>query len=340
MPVRPSKCPFDSRTAGVPDLMAQSPTLFSSLKIGAFDLAHRIVMPAMTRCRSAAPDGVPTRLMARYYAERSTVGGLLISEATCVCASGHCDRRMPGLYTAQQVNRWREATRAVHDNGGVILAQLTFMSQRPSERHDLDAAINAYRSAAENAGDAGFDGVELHATHGALPDLFIRGHATAEQGDYAGNSENRARLLVEILETLEGVQGTDRVGICLSLDARDPGNDALCRALAALPMQHIAYAHVAPSWRLGLPVPEEVAPVPIELVRSAFGGRLILSGGYTTRLANSCIGAGSADAVGFGRLFVANPDLPRRLFTGMPLADFDPASLYTGGAQGYVGQAA
>lgn len=319
--------------------MAASPTLFSPLKIGAFELAHRVVLPAMTRCRAAEPEGAPTTLMARYYAERATPGGLLISEATAVSSAGHLDRRTPGLYTAQQVNRWREVIDAVHGNGGVILAQLSFRPLQPSRWHDVDAAIEAYRDAAENAGDAGFDGVELHAAHGSLPDLFVRAQAKAQHEDYLGGAENGARLLQEILETLAGVHGTERVGVCLSLDAREPGHDAMRRAIGALPAQAVAYAHVVPAWRPGSSVSDGVVPIPVELVRSAFVGALILSGGYSAQRAHSHVAAGTADAIAFGRPFIANPDLPNRLRTGMSLAVPDPAHFYAGGAQGYVGRA-
>jgi N-ethylmaleimide reductase len=168
----------------------------------------------------------------------------------------------------------------------------------------------------------------------------MRGQAKAELEASCGSDDNGARLLLEILETLVGVHGVDRVGICLSLDAQAPGHDALRHALNALPAQRVAYAHVAPAWRPGASVSDDVAPIPAEFVRSAFGGALILSGGYSSQLANSHIGAGIADAIAFGGPFIANPDLPRRLRSGLPLAFCEPASFYTGGAQGYVGQAA
>jgi N-ethylmaleimide reductase len=285
-------------------------TLFSPLRLGAFALAHRVVMPAMSRGRASAA-GVPSATMARYYGARATAGGMIICEACAV--SQHAARpHAPGLFTAEQVNHWQQVTRAVHDRGGIVLAQLdhgsrwTRADDEPPRRDDvaLDMAMLAYRNAAEHAGDAGFDGVELLVAHGALPEPVVD-RATDDGGD---------EFLGALTGTLANVWGSDRVGICLS-----PGDDA--RRLAGYTDTVRAWHHEAFAF---VHVMDDVPATPLRTrastaLRPASPDGLLVSGGHTRDTALASVEHGDADAIGFGRAFVANPDLVDRLRDGTEL---------------------
>jgi len=285
-------------------------TLFSPLRLGAFALAHRVVMPAMSR-RQASAAGVPSATMARYYGARATAGGMIICEASAVAQ--HAARpHAPGLFTAEQVNHWQQVTRAVHERGGIVLAQLdhgsrwTCADDDAPHRDDaaLDTAMLAYRNAAEHAGDAGFDGVELLVAHGALPE-------PVRHPDGPGDE-----FLVALTGTLSNVWGSDRVGICVS-----PGDDAQALAgytekVRTLHRAAFAFVHVMDE------VSASSSRASVAL-RPASPDGLLVSGGHTRATAIASVESGEADAVGFGRAFVANPDLVDRLRTGAALAPID-----------------
>lgn len=316
---------------------ASPATLFSPLQLGAFALAHRVVMPALTRGR-ASRAGVPTAMMARYYGARATLGGMIICEACAV--SPHAARpHAPGLFTAEQVNHWQQVTRAVHDRGGIVLAQLDHGAcwTRPDDNgapHDdaLDTAVLAYRNAAENAGDAGFDGVELLVAHGALPDRMSMRRS-------ALHDEHADRFLGTLTGTLANVWGSDRVGVCLSPGevASDGSANWLADyadAVGALRRDAVAFVHI-----MDTPSTSDDAAAPPRasaLLRPASPGGLLVSGGHSRESGMASIAEGNADAIGFGRAFIANPDLVDRLREGAPLNPVDNETLLAGGERGYL----
>lgn len=313
------------------------PHLFTPLHVGAFTLAHRVVMPALLRHRADPPDGVPNAMMAEHYAQRATEGGLVVTETSWAHARGHDDSREPGLYTPEQVNAWRLVTREVHARGAVVLAQLGDPAvHRPDLlAFDVDAALRRMRDAAEGAGDAGFDGVELLATLPAWPP------------DRSVLDGDRIQLMLDVVHTLASVWPAGCVALRLSAPGaavrrRHPeALVALGDAVSAAFDAGVAYVHVGPAWPpvsdAGL---EPVAPALAALqrvVRPA-GSALVLSGGLDPIEADALVAAGHADAVAFGRAFMTNPDLAWRLHCGAPLTL--PAAGADGGhgAAGYLDQ--
>lgn len=353
-------------------------SLFSPLTLGRHELAHRVVMPPLTRMR-AGPGNVPNALAPEYYGQRATAGGLIIAEGTQISSSGQGYPSTPGIHSAEQVEGWRKVTDAVHAKGTIIFLQLwhtgrsshssfqpdgglpvgpsaipiasqkVFTAEWKQEAYETPRALGAdeiagivedYRQAARNAMAAGFDGVELHAANGYLIEQFLHSRSNRRADAYGGSIENRARLLLEAAEALTGVWGADRVGVRMSPFGtyNDVGDDdpvSLYRhALAELGELDIAYAHMIEA-RDGAGMDID-APNAIERLRPFWPGTLILAGGFDGASADAAIREGRADAIAFGRHFIANPDLPLRLQTGAPLNAYDRKTFYGGGAAGYV----
>jgi N-ethylmaleimide reductase len=331
----------------------------------------------LTRQRATTPGDVPNPLNATYYSQRASKGGLLITEATHISRLGKGYPGAPGIYSEQQVEGWKHVTGAVHDKGAYIFLQLWHVGRRshsslhPKEGPPVSASaippqdgstaltadfkevpfetpralrvdelpgiVADYRRGAENAKAAGFDGVEIHGANGYLLDQFLEDKTNHRTDQYGGSIENRARLLLEVVDAVVGVWGKDRVGVRLSpfgkfLDMGDSDPVALFTyVLQQLSSRGIAYAHVIET-RAG----EPGAPRTAEIFRTAFSGALISAGGYLSETAEKIIAEGLADAVAFGRLFIANPDLPKRFETNSPLNPYDRSTFYGGTEKGYT----
>jgi N-ethylmaleimide reductase len=219
---------------------------------------------------------------------------------------------------------------------------------RPVRLDEIPRILSDYRRAARNAMAAGFDGVEIHAANGYLLDQFLRDSSNFRTDAYGGSIENRIRLLKEVTAAVVDAIGRERTGVRLSPNGEVTGvNDSdphsLFPAVAAmLSTVRIAYLHVRealPSGQYdnsgagsrGMPDVPPIAPK----IRAAFDGPLILNSDFDFERAQATLKDGEADAVSFGRLFIANPDLPRRFKKGLPLSTFDHAELYTNGPGGY-----
>ncbi|QEI04778.1 hypothetical protein FXN63_02175 [Pigmentiphaga aceris] len=300
--------------------------LFTPVTFGAFTLSHRVVMPAMN-CSQASDTGVPTDRMVRHYGDRATEGGLIICEA-CAVSARALGRHAAGLHTAEQVNHWHRVTDAVHARGGIVMAQLDHSSHwagtRAHTETDLDddaleAALIDYRNAAEHAGDAGFDGVELHAAHGALPARLMRLDSSHR---YAG------QFLNFLTSTLANIWGADRVGVCLSPPLHeDAGNWLAAYQTLAHNLHHdaLAFVHIADlSPTAGSHECDAACQRASHLLRDACPTKLLVSGGFTRSDAMTRVEHGDADAIGFGRAFLANPDLLDRLMKNSALNELDP----------------
>jgi 2,4-dienoyl-CoA reductase-like NADH-dependent reductase (Old Yellow Enzyme family) len=232
------------------------PLLFSPLKVGPYQLAHRVMMAPLTRMRAEKPGLVPRPLNAEYYAQRATAGGLLIAEASPVTATGFGSPGVPGIYTEQQIEGWRKVADAVHAKGGVIFLQLwhvgrvshssfqpggvlpvapsavpisadlrtatadgkvvNYETPRALETSEIPGVVDAYRQAARNALKAGFDGVEVHGANGYLIEQFLQSHTNLRTDRYGGSIENRTRFLLEVTKAVVEVWGANRVGVRLS----------------------------------------------------------------------------------------------------------------------------
>ncbi len=353
--------------------MSETPNvLFEPLRAGALRLPNRILMAPLTRCR-AEPEHVPGVLMAEHYAQRASAG-LLIAEATMAMEGNSAFWKEPGIYSPAQIAGWKQVTDAVHAAGGQIVLQLwhggrachpllndgrqpvapsplaiendevhtpqgkqPYVVPRELADAELPGIIAGFAQAAANAKAAGFDGVEVHGANGYLLDEFLRDGANRRSGPYGGPLENRARLLLEVVEAVSGIWGSDRVGVRISpLNSYNSMIDSDPVGLTAwlagrLNDYGLAYLHVMRSDFFGLQKGDVLTPA-----RENFKGVLIGNMGYSAAEAAAAIAAGQLNAVAFGVPFLANPDLPARFKAGAALNAADPATFYSPGAAGYT----
>lgn len=358
--------------------------LFTPVQIGAIALKHRVVMAPLTRSRSEQPGDIPGALMAEYYSQRASDGGLIISEATPISITARGWLGAPGLYSDQQVAGWKKIVDAVHAKGSRIISQLwhtgrsshvemtggpspVSASVNPSYWEDASHLVSApsgwvqssphraldiseipgiiedYRKAAERAKAAGFDGVELHAANGYLPDQFLQDGSNKRTDAYGGSIENRSRFLLEVVEALVSVWGGDRVGVRIAPGGTWNGmSDSNPQALFAYVAEQLnrfglAYLHVVePRVKGNVVIAEGQAPVAAQHLRKVFKGKIIAAGGFEPDSAEDVVEKGDADLVAFGRHFVSNPDLPKRIKLGLALNEHDRDTFYTFDARGYV----
>lgn len=346
--------------------------LFTPLTIGSLTLPNRMLMAPLTRCR-AEDDHVPGALMAEYYAQRASAG-LIIAEATMVMAGNSAFWREPGIYSDAQIAGWQKTTAAVHAAGGRIFLQIwhggrachpllnngaqpvapsalaitgdevhtpagkqPYVVPRALDDAELPAIVQGFAQAAINAKAAGFDGVEVHGANGYLLDEFLRDGANQRQGNYGGSIANRARLLLEVLDAVCHVWGSDRVGVRLSpLNSYNSMIDSDPLALSAwlakqLNSYQLAYLHLMRGDFFQQQTGDVLSPV-----REHYQGVLIGNMGYSAEEAEASISKGLLDAVAFGTAFLANPDLPARILQGATLNSPNPATFYTPGAAGYT----
>jgi 2,4-dienoyl-CoA reductase-like NADH-dependent reductase (Old Yellow Enzyme family) len=341
--------------------------LLSPLRAGAFELPNRIVMAPLTRCRASA-GRVPNKLMAEYYRQRSRAG-LILSEATSVDPMGVGYPDTPGIWSREQVEGWKLITRAVHEEGGTILLQLwhvgrisdpvylngelpvapsaiaasghvslirpmkPFVTPRALGREELPGIVEAYRRGAQNAQEAGFDGVEIHGANGYLLDQFLQTGTNHRTDDYGGSLENRARLMLEAADAAISVWGADRVGMHLAPRGGSHGiSDAnpaetfgyVARELGRRKLAFLCAREAFDGAELG------------PSLKKAFGGVYIANEGFTPESAEAVLREGKADAVAFGKLFIANPDLPLRIEQDAPLNEPKPETFYASGPGGYT----
>ena len=341
--------------------------LFEPVRLGELSLPNRIVMAPLTRCR-AVNGRTPNALMRDYYVQRASAG-LIISEATSVSPMGVGYPDTPGIWSEAQIEGWRAVTQAVHAAGGRMLLQLwhvgrvshplyldgqlpvsasaiapagfvslvrpkiEYVAPRALRLDEIPGIVEAYRQGAENARRAGFDGIEIHGANGYLLDQFLQDGSNRREDEYGGPIENRARLMLEVADACISVWGTGRVGMHLAPrgDSHSMGDSDLqttfsyvARELGKRKLAFIATReHEAE---------DSIAP----MLKRAFAGPLIANEGYTQDSAEAVLARGDADAVGFGKLFIANPDLVARFASGAPLNEWDAKTFYSSGAEGYV----
>jgi N-ethylmaleimide reductase len=361
------------------------PSLFSPLKIGPYQLKHRVVMAPLTRMRAEKPSLSPRPLNAEYYAQRATPGGLIIAEAAPVMQTGHGNPGVPGIYSQAQIKGWRAVVDAVHAKGGLIFLQLwhvgrvshssfqpggvlpvapsavpisaglktmtadgkpaSYETPRALETGEIAGVVDSFRQAARNARDAGFDGVEIHGANGYLIEQFLQSRTNLRTDQYGGSIEDRARFLMEVTQAVIEVWGANRVGVRLSPYgiANDSGEadpmPLYTHVIKALNPLGLAYLHFIEPRSSGAgraEVNHQNVPAAMVLFRPIWGGVLITAGGFTGETANAAIAAGHADAIAFGRIFISNPDLPRRLREGFPLTPYNRATFYGGEESGYT----
>jgi 2,4-dienoyl-CoA reductase-like NADH-dependent reductase (Old Yellow Enzyme family) len=344
------------------------PTLQDTIQIGALKLANRIVMAPLTRCR-CSEGRVPNQLMAEYYRQRASAG-MIISEATSISAMGVGYPDTPGIWSDEQVEGWKLVTDAVHEAGGLILLQLwhvgrisdpsylngdlpiapsaiaadghvslirpqkPFVTPRALELSEIPGIVEEYRKGAENAKAAGFDGVELHGANGYLLDQFLQDTTNTRTDEYGGPIENRARLMLEAMDAAISVWGPDRVGLHLAPrgDVHEGGGDSNPAATFGYVAREMGKRKIA--FICARETLDEPRQGP--MIKKVFGGVFIANQKLTLKSGAELLANGEADAIAWGQLFIANPDLPLRFAKGATLNSPDPETFYAQGAQGYT----
>jgi N-ethylmaleimide reductase len=351
--------------------------LLRPVRLGALTLPNRVVMAPMTRSRADNEELAPTALHATYYAQRAGAG-LIISEGTWVSRDAIGFINVPGIYTDAQTAGWAEVTEAVHSAGGRIVSQLghagaashpdhhggklpagpsainpqemSFTPDGPKDSltpralsaAEIAATIGAYRQAAANALRAGFDGLEIHAQVSHLVAQFLNPRLNQRTDAYGGSSERRARFLLDIVDAVSGVWGSDRVGIKLSpywnggpaFTADAETLDEYDQLLKRLNDGNLAYLHLlGPEPSTGT---DDDTFAAFARYRAHYQGAVVANLGFTQAGANELLERRLADAVSFGAPFIANPDLVDRFAHGHPLATGNRDTYFAGGVEGYT----
>lgn len=343
-------------------------TLFDKLTIGNTELGNRILYAPMTRSR-ANDEGVQPDFVAEYYGQRATAG-LLITEATNVSAMAKGYVRTPGIYTDEQIASWRKVTERVHAEGGKIFLQIfhtgrialpdllpanaqpvapsavaaagqnytdagmkDFAVPRPLETEEVKAIVKDFAAAARNAIEAGFDGIEIHGANGYLIQQFLSTNVNLRTDEYGGSVENRSRFLLEIVDAIVAEIGWERTGLRLSPggefnDIKENDAEELYDyVIAELNKRKLAYLHIGTfdqnrDWH--------------PIIRPKYDGIYLAGVGFDKERGERTLAEGGADAIVYGKLFLANPDLPERFRRNAPLNEWDESTFYTPGEKGYT----
>ena len=340
------------------------PSLLDPIRVGDLELPNRVFMAPLTRSR-ASEGRVPNDLMREYYVQRASAG-LILSEATSVTPMGVGYPDTPGIWSDAQVEGWKPIVQALHEAGGHVFLQLwhvgrisdpffldgaspvapsalaqegnvtrvpdphPYVVPRALARDEIPGVIEAYRQGAANAKAAGFDGVEVHGANGYLLQQFLHLASNHRTDDYGGSLENRARLMLEVTDACVDVWGRDRVGMHLNPRVAGPEEDAfetfgyVARELRARGIAFVCAREEARDDAVS------------RTIRREFGGTFVANEKFDRATGEATVERGTADAVAYGRLYIANPDLVRRFAEDAPLNEPDVPTFYSPGPKGYV----
>lgn len=361
----------------------QSLALLMPLRIGGLLLANRVAMAPMTRGRVKNELIAPTAAQATYYRQRATAG-LILTEGTWISKQAIGFVNVPGIFTPEQIKGWLLVTEAVHREGGKIFLQLGHagaashpdfyhgalpvgpsavnpnltaytpagpqptVTPRALSKEDIKQIVQDYRVAAENAQAAGFDGVELHAQHPSLLSQFLSDTLNQRQDEYGGSVENKARLLLEVVEVVASVWGSQRVSVRINpflsysgrVDAPEDTLPTYAYVAEKLSTYNLAFLHVVDRREPGVTDEQYAKRRVFETFRTLYQGVLMANGGLTPESAEELVRNGQADLVSFGSAYIANPDLVQRLAHNLPLTVGDSETYFTGDDNGYTDYAA
>ncbi|CUS09004.1 unnamed protein product, partial [Tuber aestivum] len=355
--------------------------LFTPLKLGKMDLKHRIIMAPLTRARS--PGHIPDENVVEYYKQRASEGGLIITEATGISVMAGNYHDVPGIFTPEQIRAWRQVTDAVHSKGGFIYCQLWhvgrathpinlggrtplgpsatgmgdskiyFTREGPKDAvtpkemtiQEIQDTISDYVHASKCAIAAGFDGVEIHAANGYLLNQFICDNINFRTDTYGGSTENRGRIVLEVVDEVVAAIGANRVGIRFSPFGFFQGTDTsdihehYGYVIEKVGRKGLSYVHlIEPRSELTMDIEEKNKKLlAIAIAKGLLHGTpMLAAGGFDATNSEGPVQDGEAEAIVFGRYFISNPDIVERLRNGWPLAHYDRNTFYVPGTAGYT----
>ncbi|SFU63092.1 alkene reductase [Pontibacter akesuensis] len=356
----------------------ENQALLQPIKLHDLELNNRVIMAPMTRSRADNEGSVPNDLMVTYYRQRAGAG-LIVSEGSPISRQAVGYINTPGIYTQEQVEGWKKVTEAVHDEGGKIFLQLWHVGRmshpdfhngelpvgpsaiNPNDKSftpqgfkdtvtprelavpEIKQIVQDFKTAAKNAIEAGFDGVEVHASNGYLLHQFFVTTANTRTDEYGGSKENRSKILFEVLDAIKEVVPAEKVGVRLNPSLHGgfgitvdentiPTYDYI---IEQLNKYSLAYLHLTEA----SPAVKDVPHIELNIAkryRPIYKGNLIINGGFTQESGNEVIEAGDADMVAYGVPFIANPDLPERFTQDAELQKPDTSKFYAPGAEGYI----
>ena len=343
------------------------PNLLDPIQLGDLHLPNRVFMAPLTRLRGT-PGHIPTPIMVDYYTQRASAG-LILSEGTPIDPMGVGYANVPGLWSTEQTEAWKPITKAVHNAGGHIFSQIwhvgrisdpeflngqlpvapsaiaasgtvsllrpqrPFVTPRALEIPEIKAVVEAFRRGAQNAQLAGFDGVELHGANGYLLDQFLQDGSNHRTDEYGGPIENRARLMLECADAAISVFGPGRVGMHLAPRGDAHGiSDSNHAATFTYMARELGKRRIAFIAAREHPAPDSLGPG----LKQAFGGIFVANEAIDQQTGQQLLDEGKADAVAFGKLFIANPDLPARFAKHASLNRPNAATFYAHGPEGYT----
>ncbi|WP_439880582.1 alkene reductase [Pontibacter sp. MBLB2868] len=352
--------------------------LLKPITLHDLELNNRVIMAPMTRSRANNEGNVPTELMATYYRQRAGAG-LIISEGSQISKQAVGYVNTPGIYSKEQVEGWKQITEAVHEEGGKIFLQLWHVGRmshpdfhdgelpvapsaiNPNDKSftpqgfkdtvapraltipEIKQIVQDFKNAAQNAIEAGFDGVEIHASNGYLLHQFFASTSNTRTDVYGGSIENRARILFEVIDAIKEVVATEKVGVRLNpslngifgMTLNEDTIPTFDYIVENLNKYDLAYLHLSEPFNDVSDLPH-AEPHIAKRYRPMYNGNLIINAGFTQEKGNKVIEAGDADMVAFGVPFIANPDLPERFEQDAELQQPDKDTFYTPGAKGYI----
>lgn len=358
--------------------MKKNQALLTPYTLGDQELANRMVMAPLTRSRADNPENAPTDLHVEYYRQRVSAG-LIISEGAQISKRAVGYINTPGIFSEAQVEGWKKVTEAVHEEGGKIYIQLWHVGRmshpdfhggelplapsalNPGEKsftlegfketvtpkamsiEEIKQTVKDFKQAAENAMEAGFDGVEIHASNGYLFHQFFNSTSNTRTDEYGGSKENRGRILFEVLDAIKEVVPENRIGVRMNPSLHNifgmtlnedtiPTFDYLIERLNEY---KLAYLHLSEPFNDVSELPH-AEPNIAKRYRPRYKGTLMINGGFDQEKGNTVIEEGDADLVAYGKLFLANPDLPERFESGAELNEWDSSTFYTPGEKGYT----
>ena len=358
--------------------MKEKQALLQPISLGNLELPNRVIMAPMTRSRADNEFNRPTELHATYYAQRASAG-LLISEGSQVSKEAVGYINTAGIHSKQQIEGWQLVTKKVHEAGGRIFIQLWHVGRishpdfhngelplapsainpdvevftpegkkktvlpKAMTKEDIERTVNDFVKAAQNAVEAGFDGIEIHSSNGYLLHQFFSSTSNERTDEYGGSHENKSRILFEIIDGIKKVMPENKIGVRLNpslngifgmtMDADSiPTFDYIVNRLNDY---DLAYLHLSEPFNDVSDIPYAVTEI-AKRYRPKYNGCLMINAGFDQEKGNAVIERGDADLVAFGKLYISNPDLVERFEKNVPTSDWDEDTFYTSGKKGYL----